>query len=181
MCNDSNKTFSHVFTCSLHIPLLHTIIFNHQHKLVSLINQCSKERIILSQTFHSSIWDYHCHSTRFTFIDLIKGFIPLFLSDLVHSFVKDRAVTLSILSVFVNNIYLDFMTYIWKPHCNKMLLIELHAGIDKKQKRKKKPLDSSYISDSSHPTANLSARLDGLMANIDFGRNWLQYYNSSVF
>ncbi|CAJ0868688.1 4191_t:CDS:2 [Entrophospora sp. SA101] len=56
--------------------------------------------------------------------------------------------TKEIITNFVNELQKEILEEIWKPRCEIMLINEHSAGIDRKQKHKKKPLN--YVSTISN-------------------------------
>ena len=111
---------------------------------------------------------------------MIKGVVPQFLVLKINSFVHNINITRQILSIFYNNIYLDINNEIWKPRCERMLVDEFHAGIDRKKKHKK--CDSNFIRSSTN-SSRYTFNFDGLgMVNhIELGGEWLQHYNSGFW
>jgi hypothetical protein len=179
MCKDQPETWDHVFSCQNHVALIRTMIFNHKKRLLSLINQFSFCVITSSELDHYSIWLYYVDDILFTFVDIIKGFVPLFLYDTIFSFVKSKKIVLSIISIFMNNIYIDFMNNIWKPRCNQQLLIEEHLGIDKKEKKKSCPVRFPRTN-IVRPFNVRNIELEGVNNSIMLGGDWLQYYSYLV-
>ena len=61
-----------------------------------------------------------------------------------------------------------------------MLINEQQAGINKKQKLKKKPNNTPNISINKHSSAdNLALEQKGLKYSITLGGDWLDFYNGS--
>src|SRR6266498_3414466 len=78
---------------------------------------------------------------------------------------------------FYNNIYLDINNEIWKPRCERMMVDEFHANIDRKKKHKK--CDSQFIRSSSNSSRNTFSYSGlGMVNHIELGGEWLQYYGS---
>ena len=82
-----------------------------------------------------SIWDLSFDSDSLTFIDLIKGVVPLDLSSEINRVIKDQALTRQLLSVLMDQIYSFAMDSIWKPRCSLVLAKELSLGITRRDKR----------------------------------------------
>src|SRR5205814_8199540 len=101
------------------------------------------------------------------FIDVIKGVVPQFLVLKINSFVHNINITRQILSIFYNNIYLDINNEIWKPRCERMVVDEFHAGIDRKKKHKK--CDSNYIRSSTNSSHNTFRIRWGVVTTLQFG------------
>ena len=106
-----------------------------------------------------------------TAIDLIKGIIPKVLSDSINNFIKNRMHTKEIITNFINELQKEILEEIWKPRCEIMLVNEQFAGIDRKQKYKKKPLNYILltISNSNILNDNLELGMRGHYIQLDLG------------
>lgn len=124
------------------------------------------------------MWLFYPDDVLFTFIDIIKGYVPLFLYDTIFSFTLSNSITLAIISIFMNNVYIDFIELIWKPRCAQQLLDEAHAGIDRKEKKKKCSTTRSHVNTNRSP--NNRIELEGINNSIVLGGEWLQYYSRTL-
>ena len=125
---------------------------------------------------HDTLWSCD-HSNNINFVDVIKGVVPRSLVCNINSFVKNINITRQILSIFYNNIYLDINNEIWKPRCERMMVDEFHANIDRKKKHKK--CDSQFIRSSSNSSKNTFSYSGlGMVNYIELGGEWLQNYGS---
>jgi ribonuclease HI len=180
-CKNEIETFSHIWLCQQHRHIMNTIIFNQKKELVQLIRHFGNFPEFSSRDLlHDDLWTLAFQPDQFTFIDLIKGVVPLSLFNVIESYLHNKSLSQQILSVFINNIFIDINQLIWQPRCERMLLDELHAGITKHSKRQKCP---SSISRS--PTTSRSAFSNftnlGIVNSIDFGGEWLTYYSSNFW
>ena len=82
---------------------------------------------------HDTLWSLSYNKNAFTFIDFIKGIIPSF----IFYNVQISVVTQLIISIFLNNIYLDIITQIWKLRCEEVICKEQHLNINKRTKKKR--------------------------------------------
>ena len=179
-CKDTRETFNHIWVCRCHRALIDTIIFNRKKELISLVHKYGfSSRITTRDLTHSTLWSCD-HTNNLNFIDVIKGVVPQFLVLKINSFVHNINITRQILSIFYNNIYLDINNEIWKPRCERMVVDEFHAGIDRKKKHKQ--CDSNFIRSSTNSSRN-TFNFDGLgMVNhIELGGEWLQHYHSGFW
>ncbi|GBC05771.1 hypothetical protein RclHR1_06410008 [Rhizophagus clarus] len=138
VCKDHPETFAHIWRCRNHLSRLNTIIFNSKKHLISLVNQyrsINSSRFTNQHLRHPSLWNLDVQNDSFSFVDLIKGVVPCFLFNVIDPFVDNSTITLFILSVFIDSIYSSFMSSVWNPHCERMLLDEYHAGITRQSKR----------------------------------------------
>ena len=107
-------------------------------------------------------------------------YIPASLSDLVNSFIRNRKISTQILSVFLNNIYLDVMNLIWLPRCEHMIQKELHLGITPRSKKRRCPPNTRRIT-NRHPTRVSEPDYDALRNSIYFGGDWLGFHHEGNF
>ncbi|CAJ0833860.1 2756_t:CDS:2, partial [Entrophospora sp. SA101] len=98
---------------------------------------------------NESIWKINSNEDEFNFIDLIKGVAPLSLAKIINNSSKNKSITQNIISVFLNNIFLDIEQFIWSPRCDQFILEEEHAASGQ----------------------------DGVLKSIILGEEWLQYYS----
>ena len=68
------------------------------------------------------------------------------------------------------------MEKIWKPRCTQQLIDEVHAGIDKKEKKKKCSQTRSH-SNTNRSNNNYNIELEGINNSIVLGGEWLSYYS----
>ena len=126
---------------------------------------------------HDHLWFNNQNNASLTAIDLIKGIVPKFLSDSINKFLNNRMHTKEIITNFVNELQKEILEEIWKPRCEIMLINEHSAGIDKKQKHKKKPLNYVSIISNNHNILNDNLELGkrGILHSIRFGGEWLDF------
>jgi ribonuclease HI len=180
-CKNEKKTFSHIWLCQQHRHIMNTIIFNQKKELVRLIRHFGNTPGFSSRDLlHDDLWIISFRSDRFTFIDLIKGVVPLSLFNIINSFLHNNSLSRQILSVFINNIFIDINQLIWQPRCDRILLDEYHAGITKHSKRQICPSDITRSPTTSRPAFSNFTNL-GIVNSIDFGGEWLSYYSSNFW
>jgi hypothetical protein len=160
---------------------MNTIIFNQKKELVQLIRHFGNTPGFSSRDLlHNDLWIISSRSDRFTFIDLIKGVVPLSLFNVINSLLHNNSLSRQILSVFINNIFIDINQLIWQPRCDRMLLDEYHAGITKHSKRQNCPSDIARSPTTSRPAFSNFTNL-GIVNSIDFGGEWLTYYSANFW
>ena len=174
VCNDFPETFSHIWTCSQHRPILASICLNNKKILVDLVKQQSPS-FSFSSLDHVTLWSLDYHASYLTFIDLLKGIVPEFLFRTINSFVRNQKLTSQILSIFVNNIYLDCMKLIWLPRCKHMLQKEIHNNINSRTKKRRCPQNTRRITNRHSNLDNLFLDCEGLRDSIYFGGSWLGF------
>ena len=148
MCNQYSETFNHVWCCSQHRHILHGIIYRHQKRLVSIVKDFNQgiKQLTHTDLAHPTLWTISYSATQFTFINLVKGIIPSFLFDIVNNVIIDPIITQNILSLFSHHLYVDIMEKIWKPRCEVVLRMEQFYNINKRTKKKPKPVGVRSLS-----------------------------------
>ncbi|PKY61049.1 hypothetical protein RhiirA4_485509 [Rhizophagus irregularis] len=95
-----------------------------------------------------NLWDLSQDNHYLTFIDFIKGFIPLALSDYLKSLSLNNKVVLTIIGDLHNFTYNEIMNNIWKPRCELQVAFEKGLSVTKKKKldsHSKNLYNSSFI------------------------------------
>ena len=124
-----------------------------------------------------TLWDIGDSITDLTFIDIIKGFVPGFLTDRLFMLFKNRKLVLDILLVFYNNLFDNLENNIWLPRCDAMIQKEKALNINSRIKRKKaRNQISNSIPSSSRPDPTDIVDFEfGLELEIRLGGNWLGF------
>src|ERR1043166_4694352 len=115
--------------------------------------------------------------TDFTFIDLIKGFVPKDLSLEVGKYINNPNVLKSLLVTVLDNLHVRVRDQIWSKRCELVIAKEKSLNITTRQKKRKNslfiknnPNTVSISSDSTLAICNL-----GFIDYIQTGRNWLDF------
>jgi len=124
-----------------------------------------------------SVWSLIYSADEFTFLDLIKGFVPKEFSLAVGIFLTNPNDLKSLIVTFLDNLHVRIRDQIWSPRCELIIDKEKTLNITSRQKKRK---NSSSIRNNSN-TVLISS--DSTLANnnlgfIDFiqtGRNWLDF------
>src|SRR4051812_41725130 len=97
----------------------------------SLLNHLNKHsaHIDLSYLAHSTLWNICYDTSSLTFIDIIKGIVPEFLSKKIHQITRDKESVLDILYIIYGELYVNIKTFIWISCCDSMLQKEIGADI----------------------------------------------------
>ncbi|CAJ0833093.1 15742_t:CDS:2 [Entrophospora sp. SA101] len=103
---------------------------------------------------NESIWKINSNEDEFNFIDLIKGLAPLSLAKIINNSSKNKSITQNIISVFLNNIFLDTEQFI----CSS----------------------SPSINNRNNNQHSLASGQEGVHKSIILGEEWLQYYSGSL-
>ena len=112
------------------------IILNAKKYLYQMICLKSENCNFEDLDFDLFLWSFTNHGRYLTFIDILKGFIPLLLSNFITSHTGSKQLTFSILSNFRDRIYNDCMFYIWIPRCENMIELEKLCNINRREKMK---------------------------------------------
>ena len=96
------------------------------------------------------IWNVSTSTSFFTFVNLIKGFVPAALSYDVHALVSIKALTSSIVNSFLQIIFEKVRQDIWLPWCHQVIQREKHLNISQKQKVIIKDHNTTFLKWSCH-------------------------------
>jgi hypothetical protein len=131
----------------------------------------------------NSIWDISANDSQLTFIDIIKGIVPLILSQKINGYTKNKEMTQLIISIFMDYIYSEICKRIWFPRCSQQMLDEKNAGIDKKEK--KKTNRTNIRSSTRHRQTNVDNSIvsgqKGVLNSILQGGSWQDFTIVSNF
>jgi hypothetical protein len=135
-CSQENETFSHVWSCSKRIEEINDLMFLHNEILLFEINEYLKEKNIsidydILSDLDDVIWCMDNIETKFNFIDIIKGFIPMSMTDKIFEITRSRENTRLIIykyrQKFVSNV-----NFFWKKRCDLTKELDKKLGIVKK-------------------------------------------------
>ena len=126
-----------------------------------------------------NIWNLCYNPRNLTFIDIIKGIVPIELTSCVLRLITNRNIAYVVLSNFLNFVYNSVMDKIWKPRCELVHTKELQNNITTLIKHSR--LSSTVPISSSSFSLNLynldysldliSNRLPSWQRIIDFSIN----------
>jgi hypothetical protein len=174
LCDQEDETFNHVFLCEEQEDNLEFLIELVISSLLDIINKDSPENerweIITRQEIEDldSIWSNSYDASNLTFIDIIKGFIPLELTDLILTKVKKKTYVENIINEIQIILLNSFWKGIWLPRCKKLEEIDKTLNIDKKVKKENYNLEHfSQI----HKQSNIEkySNQEGLINKIKYG------------
>ena len=112
---------------------------------------------------------------QLTFIDIIKGIVPLSLFDSINRIANSRRVTHKILSQFFTFLYINVRDTIWSPRCERFLDIETLNNINPRVKRKKNTTSITY----RHPPS--SNNIDNTLESSNNGIiHFIRYSGSNL-
>src|SRR5436190_5201258 len=181
-CNIFDETFQHIWLCmenSRDANLIH-IMDNFKQNLLDILQLYDPS---LSQHYldcqHINdcqhLWDTFDSLQHLTFIDIIKGFVPGFLSDRLFGLYKNRSLVLDILSHIYHDLFISIYTKIWLPRCEAMITKEKQHNISTKEKKKRCSSRSNcnHSSNRSNFHTDLVDTEFGLELEIRIGCSWL--------
>src|SRR2546423_14936685 len=87
------------------------IMKNFRSSLVDLLKEHSAH-INSSYLSHSTLWNICYDTSSFTFIDIIKGIVPEFLSNKIHQITRDKKIVLDILYIVYGKLCINIKTFI---------------------------------------------------------------------
>src|SRR5438067_1930927 len=89
MCGNAEESFVHVWTCPQNLQMVQLIASNAFDNLLTRIHKYAKNGAAV-KNYLGLAWlllNVSYNSNRFTFIDLIKGIVPLILFDKIDFYI----------------------------------------------------------------------------------------------
>jgi hypothetical protein len=83
---------------------------------------------------HGTWWTPNYDPLHLTFNDIIKGIVPMEMSNLVHNITNNKSAALEILGILFDRVYV-LSNQFWKDRCLRVLHKEKSKGITSKQKK----------------------------------------------
>ncbi|CAB4376944.1 unnamed protein product [Rhizophagus irregularis] len=114
-----------------------------------------------------NIWDISYDPNVFTFIDLIKGIIPMSLSELLSSWTTKKNVV-DVLIQMRQFIFNEIFEEVWIPRCSHLKEFECSMGLTKKKKLEFKSVRSLPSNNSSNNNTIHYDSLDSVKNYIYF-------------
>jgi hypothetical protein len=172
--------------CTKTIRTVKLIATHSKILLKDLIQTYADQNFHEKHLDHNTWWDVTYDSISITFIDLIKGVVPLELVERIKLGVKDQQLMNIIVSIFFDFIFNNIRDHIWRPRCDKQIEIEQKLNIKRKDKRTKSRKHSDTVTNTnicinSNQQVNFidpSQQYNSLQASIDsiiFGGVWPLY------
>jgi ribonuclease HI len=178
ICQQCEENFNHIWLCN-----------DKAIQMISVVNFCKKtlidqindhiENNNSKVTYHdinalNDIWTLVESDNKLTFLDQIKGFVPLLLKDFINDRIKNLKITKDILYNY-RQITFDYLyREIWLQRCNKFKEEEQHNNITKQMKIENRNKERYEI--TRHPsTVPKYSNLEGLLMHIYFGGNVLGF------
>jgi hypothetical protein len=183
MCSIEEETFNHIWICNSRSLEMLNLISKFKEELITIINDNILEnynKISYNDiNFLGMIWNCIENDTILTFIDLIKGIIPLSLITLISKFISSHITIKHILYQFRQNtlefIYKDY----WNLRCDKLKQIDRSLEINKKIMKEQHNKEHGLL---LHLQFDIYKYLnvEGLYNQILFGKKALSYYDICV-
>src|SRR6185436_19689245 len=183
-CESQQETFSHVWLCPSVSHVMNQIITASKQDIVWLIIEkvtalhpgrvSSLPSTILDQ---HSVWSLDYSTDEFTFLDLIKDFVPKEFSLAIGIFITNPNDLKSLIVTFLDNLYVRIRDQIWLPRCELIIEKEKTLNTTTRQKKRK---NSSLIRNNSNTVlissdSTLASNNLGFIDYIQTGHNWLDF------
>ncbi|GBC02172.1 hypothetical protein RclHR1_00450007 [Rhizophagus clarus] len=135
LCSEQKETFAHLWLCPyqdeeylrLYNNFKNIIIFG----LINLRNDLDANQLAVQ--FESLKYTKSLHNTEITFLDIIKGFVPLSLKDWILSFTTKKQLDILLIKAY-DSVYTDALQ-LWNNRCEELSRIENISGITNRMKR----------------------------------------------
>jgi hypothetical protein len=177
-CGLDDETFNHVWSCAEYKEILREIRNNTITSLSTWILEYNESIHDFSSLVDLNIWNIEHSPNIFTFIDLIKGIIPLSLYQKLSSWTTKNNV-LIVLTKMRQYIFEQTFALIWIPRCSYLKEFERSLGLTKKKKLDLKNFRSlPPNNNNSDYIAYQFDALDSIRNNIYFGSNIIDFYTN---
>ncbi|RIA82035.1 hypothetical protein C1645_835979 [Glomus cerebriforme] len=170
-CQNEEETFNHVWTCPNISYIMDDIVRNIKNFLIDITkeNNITNISINIKDISQLDIWKIDSDQNQFTFIDLIKGFIPLCLTTFINQYTRNSKNTSKIIIDLREEIYRMTFSNIWQERCNLQHEIEIAEGITKQVKVDSKQFNIALDIEHFINQNNIQNSLEGIKNNIYFG------------
>src|SRR5215216_810083 len=179
ICNISDESFSHIWTCSKVRTTITDIITSSIQTLKNHIfihtssNKWPPELQQILDPSHPYWILPQPSNSSFTLIDFIKGIVPSHFYLLINNFTKCQTKTYAILSAFYEHLIEQSITLIWKPRCALTIAKELSVNITKTKKRSKSCSSKQTLTPHLTPINDNNLNHLQIFANsFIHGRSW---------
>ena len=156
------ETFDHLWSCK-NLSFKIRFIVNKALKYLQqlILTKCNlPARSILTKLQLLSCWSLNSSNNNITFTDIMKGYVPRLLSDLVMSFGLSLILTEQAVLKFMNHL-LDLMyTNIWLIRCENINNREASIGITKEMKKKRTNIRANISRFNTFPILNITSNND---------------------
>ena len=141
------------------------------------LNEDNKKPLTMASLQHPTLWDISYDPLNLTFLDIVKGFVPGFLTDIILSVTHNRRKVLDFTSEFFTDNFLTLRSSIWILQCETIIQKEKQLGITQRKKTKKDVTNivSNSISFCSLDQYNIFVDNFGLDLEVKIGGNWLGF------
>ncbi|GBC45400.2 ribonuclease H-like domain-containing protein [Rhizophagus irregularis DAOM 181602=DAOM 197198] len=180
ICENEEEDFNHIWLCVDRSLDMLTLVSSTKTALKESIlshidnNETHIDNLEINDL---DIWDINIDNNKFTFIDLIKGFIPKNLSHFIDRFSKQKKLTSKILYQFRMKMGHHIFHEYWLKCCQEMEKKDKDLGINKNLKKRHFGVDCLYRL-RQQSTINKYEDLIGIRNNIYYGSDILGYYDS---
>ncbi|CAG8669182.1 11380_t:CDS:2 [Rhizophagus irregularis] len=191
VCSDVIEDFNHIWSCICHVNILQKIDRDSQHFILMAINNNIKSDFchvsLININSLDNFWDFSIDNNCLTFIDFIKGFIPITLSNYLKLLIFNDKVVHTIIGDLHDFTYNEVMNNIWKPRCELQVVFEKNLSITKKKKLDSRLNFSTNSSFNFINNVNFSSvdyienSLESLRNNIYFGKDILGFMLHRAF
>ena len=173
-CNTEKETFNHIWTCQDRITEIEELINETKLILIEKVNghiEQEQDKIqIQDLNIGRNLWDSFYSFNDLTFIDLIKGIIPKWLSNLVAGKIKNKVRTENIFIEFRDSMINKGINKFWNKRCEILNNIDKDLGIDKKLKKEKRNVEKFKYNRPVYDIPKYE-QLDSILYNSYFGMN----------
>src|SRR5262249_49651171 len=115
ICGSQDETFEHIWLCPGNRDIIELIMLDAEIELYSwILKFVDKEEFIVEVDSTLSKFKLYSHNMNLTYIDIIKGFIPLDLYLIINRKLSKKD-TIEVLANFRNYLFDKIMVDLWRP------------------------------------------------------------------
>jgi hypothetical protein len=180
-CSIEDESFNHVWLCSSRRSEIVEIRDAYITDLICLLNEelTTPYKVQASDLMLlGSIWTIGKSDVTLTFIDIIKGFIPLTLSQFFNLRLSKSRSSIIMYETRVN--LLNNLWKYWEKRCDLLNEIDIKLGITKKIKREKLNIEFNPNIYRYSSQIEKYDNLEGLRAKLTRGLNNLNFTVKSM-
>src|SRR5579859_2054478 len=129
ICGEEQETFEHVWICPGNLDIMNEIIKDSEIELYSWLYQYNvDDNFIKEVDLELAKYKLRSDNSNLTFIDIIKGFIPLNLYKKINQRLSKKE-TIDVLDKFRDHIFNKTRKEVWCPRTNFFNDIKKEYGI----------------------------------------------------
>jgi hypothetical protein len=174
-CHSHIEDFNHLWLCLTNNPPLHDIVAKHKISFTTHLQELNtlEDDSLIQEIWSDTIWTSTPTIANYWIIDLLKGIIPLSLSNKVTKCVSTSALSHGLLST----LYHDFSTSCYELRNNRNVALNEWKIANNIEDNFTTPwISSGFPHSPSNPTISNPT---SFIAATAYGSHWSNFWNGS--